>query len=91
MIVYEQAEKFIAEICKSISYFFASITGLIIIKMTVYGENILRFCNLQGCTALILIILSYFMIKITFILYADLDYKLSKKNDKINYKEKPNE
>lgn len=87
MIVYKEREKFKAELCKHLAYFLASLSGLMLIRMTIYGDHIIQFCNIRGFTALACLAMAYTLIQTSFAIYNDLDYKTAKNDDKIKTEE----
>lgn len=91
MIVYKEREKFKADMCKHLAYFFASIGGLMLIQVIVYGDSPTKFFNLQGLTALGFGLISYILMGMATAICHDLDYKLSKRDARITNEGEANE
>ena len=82
-IVYEKKECLRAEIFKNLAYFFASITGIAIVKVFVYRENPLYYFSTAGIMTLISFLAALHFIGVSIEILENLDKEIHKTTTKI--------
>lgn len=83
MIIYKESGKLRAETYKNIGYFCASIFGLMVINVTVYGENFSTYLSWKGILAIVSLYWAYYFVDIGVSILREIDKQSSQNHDNL--------